>query len=188
MREAINRIIHIYFLLLLLLISSFDVLGQTDLKNNSNTIITNPANTVPNLSTAPSNTINPTRPDSTKSVTIDSLDNEQDIEPLEHRIVYNARDSIRYETKGQKIYLFGDAFVEYEDMNLKSEFIEIDNEKNTITAYGKTDSLGKQTGNPLFKDGAQEIACRKMIYNLKTKKGKIYDVLTKEGELILMGS
>ena len=188
MREAINRIKHIYFLLLLLLISSFDVLGQTDLKNNSNTIITNPANTVPNLSTAPSNTINPTRPDSTKSVTIDSLDNEQDIEPLEHRIVYNARDSIRYETKGQKIYLFGDAFVEYEDMNLKSEFIEIDNEKNTITAYGKTDSLGKQTGNPLFKDGAQEIACRKMIYNLKTKKGKIYDVLTKEGELILMGS
>jgi hypothetical protein len=80
--------------------------------------------------------------------------------------------------------LFGDGFVEYEDMNLKSEFIEIDNEKNTITAYGKTDSTGKNIGTPLFKDGQQEIACRKMIYNLKTKKGKIYDIMTKEGDLV----
>lgn len=121
-------------------------------------------------------------------VTVDTLNSEEDSEPLEHRIVYNARDSIRYETKGNKIYLFGDGFVQYEDMNLKSEFIEIDNEKNTITAYGKTDSLGKNSGTPVFKDGAQEITCRKMIYNLKTKKGKIYDILTKEGDLLLLGS
>ncbi len=126
--------------------------------------------------------------DSTKTVTMDSLDEEENDEPLEHSIVYNARDSIRYETKGQKIYLFGDGYVNYEDMNLKAEFIEIDNEKNTITAYGKKDSLGKDSGTPVFKDGEQEIVCRKMIYNLKTKKGKIYDIQTKEGDLILKGS
>lgn len=126
--------------------------------------------------------------DSIKNVTVDSL-NQNDVgEPLEHSIVYNARDSIRYETKGQKIYLFGDAYVNYQSMNLKSEFIEIDNAKNTITAYGKKDSLGANVGTPIFKDGAQEIACRKMVYNLKTKKGKIYDIETKEGDLILMGS
>ena len=124
----------------------------------------------------------------TPQVKVDSLDTEEDSEPLEHPIVYNARDSIRYEYKGNKIYLFGDGFVQYEDMNLKSEFIEIDNEKNTITAYGKTDSLGKNIGTPVFKDGAQEITCRKMIYNLKTKKGKIYDILTKEGDLLLKGA
>jgi hypothetical protein len=73
-------------------------------------------------------------------------------------------------------------------MNLKAEFIEIDNSNNTITAFGKIDSLGKNIGTPLFKDGAQEIACRKMIYNLKTKKGKIFDVKTKEGDLLLLGS
>jgi len=27
-----------------------------------------------------------------------------------------------------------------------------------------------------------------MIYNLKTKKGKIYDIMTKEGDLLLKGS
>lgn len=138
-----------------------------------------------NQKTIPVNT--PTTPTSPQAK-VDSLDTEEDSEPLEHRIVYNARDSIRYETKGNKIYLFGDGFVQYEDMNLKSEFIEIDNEKNTITAYGKTDSLGKNSGTPVFKDGAQEITCRKMIYNLKTKKGKIYDILTKEGDLLLLGS
>ncbi|MBA4241871.1 MAG: hypothetical protein C0448_14190 [Sphingobacteriaceae bacterium] len=152
-----------------MLISTAPFLAQTDL--NQKTI---PVNT-PTIPTSP-------------QTKVDSLDTEEDSEPLEHRIVYNARDSIRYETKGNKIYLFGDGFVQYEDMNLKSEFIEIDNEKNTITAYGKTDSLGKNSGTPVFKDGTQEITCRKMIYNLKTKKGKIYDILTKEGDLLLLGS
>lgn len=144
---------------------------------------------MPKDSSLTSTKTNTTLPkDSTKTVTVDSLDEEENDEPLEHSIVYNARDSIRYETKGQKIYLFGDGYVNYEDMNLKSEFIEIDNEKNTITAYGKKDSLGKDVGTPVFKDGEQEIVCRKMIYNLKTKKGKIYDIQTKEGDLILKGS
>ena len=143
----------------------------------------------PDTSSKSPNTNTTLPKDSTKTVTMDSLDeDEENDEPLEHSIVYNARDSIRYETKGQKIYLFGDGYVNYEDMNLKAEFIEIDNEKNTITAYGKKDSLGKDSGTPVFKDGEQEIVCRKMIYNLKTKKGKIYDIMTKEGDLILKGS
>ena len=143
----------------------------------------------PNDTSLKSSNTNTTLPkDSTKTVTMDSLNEEENDEPLEHSIVYNARDSIRYETKGQKIYLFGDGYVNYEDMKLKSEFIEIDNEKNTITAYGKKDSTGKDVGTPVFKDGEQEIVCRKMIYNLKTKKGKIYDIQTKEGDLILKGS
>ena len=137
----------------------------------------------------PKNTIvNNTSGQIKPAVKVDSLDTDEDSEPLEHSIIYNARDSIRYETKGNKIYLFGDGFVKYEDMNLKSEFIEIDNENNTVTAYGKTDSSGKGIGTPVFKDGTKEIVCRKMIYNLKTKKGKIFDVLTKEGDLLLLGS
>lgn len=159
-----------------MLISVVSVFGQSDLKNNQKRTVNTPTNT-------------PTVPkDTVKTVKVDSLDDEEEAEPLEHRIIYNARDSIRYESKGQKIYLFGDGFVEYETMNLKAEFIEIDNEKNIITAYGKKDSLGVETGNPVFKDGEQEISCRKMVYNLKTKKGKIYDVVTKEGDLLLLGS
>ena len=120
----------------------------------------------------------------TDSIPLQTL---KDDEPLEQSIVYNAKDSIRYESKGQKIYLFGDAYVSYGSMNLSSEFIEIDNEKNLITAFGKKDSLGADSGTPVFKDGEQNLVCRKMVYNLKTKRGKIYDIETKEGDLILLG-
>ncbi len=172
-----------------MLISTASAWAQ-DLKSNPVRPVTYPNNAQPKDSASFSpNFSDPIPTDSTKTVTVDSLDTEEEeTEPLEHAIIYNARDSIRYETKGQKIYLFGDGYVNYEDMNLKAEFIEIDNEKNTITAYGKKDSLGKDEGTPVFKDGAQEIVCRKMIYNLKTKKGKIYDIQTKEGDLILKGS
>ncbi|MES2762528.1 MAG: putative LPS assembly protein LptD [Bacteroidota bacterium] len=173
-----------------MLISTASVLAQDDLKPNRGKTIKNPkkdelpkdTSSLPPLSTA----LAPG--DSIKTVTSDSLDEEDEAEPLEHPIVYNARDSIRYETKGQKIYLFGDGYVKYEDMDMKAEFIEIDNEKNTITAYGKVDSLGKQEGNPVMKMENQESTARKIIYNFKTKKGKIYDIKTKEGDLLLKGS
>ena len=165
------------------------VYGQSDLKSQTKKTVKNPQ---PPLNVNPADTSltsqQPLRDDTLKTVKVDSLDAEENDEPLEHPITYNASDSIRYETKGQKIYLFGNALVDYEDMNLTAEYIEIDNEKNTVTAYGKKDSLGFDVGTPVFKDGQQEIACRKMIYNLKTKKGKIYDVITKEAELWLKGS
>ena len=166
-----------------MLISGNCVFGQSDLKSKSTKATIYPKDTAKSVSAIPK----PLPKDSIKTVTMDSLDGEENDEPLEHPIVYNARDSIRYETKGQKIFLFGDAYVQYEDMNLKSEFIEIDNEKNTITAFGKMDSLGKFEGNPIMKVGGQESTARKIIYNLKTKKGKIYDIKTKEGDLLLMG-
>jgi hypothetical protein len=174
-----------------LLISSPAIYSQTDLQPKYKKSAKIPqTNTV----TPQTNTVIPdqdaeiAKGDTVKSVTVDTLHEDDNDEPLEHQIVYNARDSIRYETKGNKIYLFGDAYVEYESMNLKAEFIEIDNEHNTMTAYGKKDTVGNEVGYPLFKEGAQEIAARKIVYNLKTKKGKIYDISTKEGDLILLGS
>ncbi|MDF2448299.1 MAG: hypothetical protein K0R26_803 [Bacteroidota bacterium] len=166
-----------------MLISTRISFAQTDLKSG-NTKVTNPADTLKKMSVSE----NPTPTDSTTNVRVDTLDTGDDVDPLQHKIIYNARDSIRYETRGQKIYLFGDGFVQYEDINLKAEFIEVDNENNTITAYGKTDSSGVQSGNPVMKIEGQESTARKIIYNLKTKKGKIYDIMTKEGDLLLKGS
>ena len=169
-----------------MLISAISSFSQTDLNSNAK-ITVKPIN---NNKTGQSVSLpNDSLPkDSLIRKSVDTLNANDVGEPLEHAIVYNARDSIRYETKGQIIYLYGEAYVNYEKMNLKSEFIEIDNSKNTITAYGYKDSLGADAGTPVFKDGAQEILCRKMVYNLKTKKGKIYDIETKEGELLLLGS
>ena len=83
---------------------------------------------------------------STKYLYLESVKNS--------KIIYNARDSIRYEAKDNKLYLFGDAYVEYGEMNLKAEFIEIDNSKNLVVAYGTKDSTGKKIGTPVFKDNS----------------------------------
>lgn len=163
-----------------MLISAINFYAQSDLKSQNTKSVSAIKDTLNEQNTISKN-------DSVPIVTVDTLDTENDA-PLEYPIIYNARDSIRYETKGQKIFLFGDGFVKYDEMNMKAEFIEIDNAKNTVTAFGKVDSTGKQEGNPVFKDGEQEIMARKIVYNMKTKKGKIYDIKTKEGELILKGS
>lgn len=177
----------------MLLISTASVFAQTDLKSKPVKTVIRPSgqkkdNSAKDSSAISTPTTNPLPKDSVKTVLAESLDDGDDGEPLDHSIIYNARDSIRYETKGQKIFLFGDGYVKYEEMDLKAEFIEIDNENSTITAYGKKDSLGKDVGTPIFKESGQEIASRKIVYNLKTKKGKIYDIKTKEGDLILKGS
>ncbi len=172
-----------------MLISNTSVWAQSDLKTKNTKTIKNPNNLSAKADTGSVNNAlpKPLPEDSLKKVTVDSLDTD-DKQALDHKVIYNARDSIRYETKGQKVFLFGDAYVEYEDMNIKAEFIEVDNEKNTITAYGTKDSLGKKTGTPIFKVGGQESGADKIIYNVKTKKGKIYGIITKEGELLLLGS
>ncbi|MBP7808274.1 MAG: LPS-assembly protein LptD [Bacteroidia bacterium] len=133
-----------------------------------------------------SQTVTPVTADTTYKVTVDTLAEED--EPLDKKVIYNARDSIRYEAKNNKVYLFGDAYVEYGEMNLKSEFIEIDYSKNLITAFGTVDSLGKKVGTPIFHDNEQEFNAEKIMYNLKTKKGKIFNVLTKQGDLLVFGN
>ncbi len=160
-------------------------MAQGDLKSHN----TRTVNPVP--ATLPDETANqPANPPPTavKTVDLDTLDDDEDQQALDKKIIYNARDSIRYETQGQKVYLFGDAYIEYESMSIKAERITIDNEKNTIKSAGKVDSLGAYYGRPVFKIDGQESTADSMLYNVKTKKGKIYGIKTKEGELILLGS
>lgn len=124
--------------------------------------------------------------DSLKKVSVDTL-TAADEETLQSRISYFAEDSTVFLASSSKVFLYGKAHVEYESMNLKAEFIEIDYEKNTVTAFGKKDSAGNNVGSPLFKDGTQEMSAEKIMYNLKSKKGKIFNAYTKQGELLVFG-
>ena len=108
-------------------------------------------------------------------------------ETIDSQIKYSARDSIRYEDEGQKIFLFGEAVVEYGTTTLQAELMIIDNKKNIITAEGVADSTGNRIGNPQFRDGENEMSAVKIIYSTKTKKGKIYGVLTKQAEMLVYG-
>lgn len=123
--------------------------------------------------------------DTIKKVNADTL---TDSGTLEGKIEYKANDSIVFLGDKKIGLLYGDANVIYENMNITARVIEIDYSKNLITAYGLPDSTGKLSGTPVFKDGEQEMKAEKIMFNLKTKKGKIFNALTNQGELLVYGN
>ncbi|OFX58840.1 MAG: hypothetical protein A2046_15665, partial [Bacteroidetes bacterium GWA2_30_7] len=96
-------------------------------------------------------------------------------------ITYNAQDSIRFDVGNHKVYLFGKAVINYKDIELKAEYIELDLYSNLIFAEGVKDSTDSIRGSPEFKDGADKFNCKKLLYNFKSKKGLIYDVISEQG-------
>ncbi|MBS1651925.1 MAG: LPS-assembly protein LptD [Bacteroidetes bacterium] len=106
---------------------------------------------------------------------------------LDQKIVYEAADSVVALPKQQRVLFYGKSKVDYGSFKLQAEVIDLEYGKNIVTAYGMPDSSGKLTGNPKFNDGSQEMEAEKIKYNIKTKKGKIYNALTKQGELLVRG-
>ncbi len=106
---------------------------------------------------------------------------------LDASVDYKARDSMIYDIVNQKIYLYGAAEVKYETITLQAGFIELDWGTNIVTAEGILDSVGKLSEKPNFKDGDQDFTAKRMLYNFKTQKGIIYDVITRQQNLYVLG-
>jgi hypothetical protein len=106
---------------------------------------------------------------------------------LEDPVKYKAKDSLRFEVDSEKVYLWGEAEVIFGATSLKAGYILMDMKNDLVYAYGIPDSSGKMTQYPEFTDGAQNFKSKRMMYNIKTKKGKIYEVDTQEGEGYLHG-
>lgn len=107
--------------------------------------------------------------------------------PLKSPVKYSARDSIRFDITMKQVYLYGAAEVTYEKIRLKADYIRIDQANFTLYAEGLPDSTGKIRGTPVFEDDGQVYQSDYISYNFKTKKGKIRQVTTSEGEGFLIG-
>jgi hypothetical protein len=106
---------------------------------------------------------------------------------IETTIYYSARDSINSNMQKKIIKLYGDAKIKYGTIELEADEIVIDYESSTITAHGIPDSTGRMVGLPIFKDGGQTYETHDMVYNFKTKRAKISEVVTKQGEGFIHG-
>ena len=107
--------------------------------------------------------------------------------PLDAKVDYHARDSIRLDAKIRKVYLYGDADVKYENLELKAAYIDILLDSNIAYAVGIKDS-GKIIGRPEFHQGSDVFHADEIRYNFKTKKGRINQIDTKEGEGYIHGA
>lgn len=123
-------------------------------------------------------------PIDTLSVTTDSITNDS---PIKDPVFTEATDSLIYSFDGKKVFLFGNASVKYQNIDLKADYIEFNMETKEVFAIGRADSTGKIIGSPVFKEGSQEYRMEKMAYNFNTKRAKISDVITEESGGFLHG-
>ncbi len=107
---------------------------------------------------------------------------------LEAKVDYKAEDSLRFDIKNQRMYLFNLGDLTYTDINLKANYIEIDFPHTMIYAHGSRDSVDKEIGVPEFTQGEMKFKSKIMNYNYKTKKGYIRRVFTQQDEGYLHGA
>ncbi len=137
-----------------------------------------------------SSTIDPTliTLDSTNLSNQDSLSNQPPPKgDIETTINYSAKDSINFSVDSKIVMLYGDAKIKYGLIELEAENITIDYGNNTLSAQGQTDSTGRRIGFPVFKNGNEVYETKDIIYNFKTGRAKISQVVTQQGEGYLHG-
>lgn len=101
---------------------------------------------------------------------------------LDAPVKYTARDSIRYDLREQKVYLFGAARVTYDDIELTAERIEYHFGPMEVRAFGSPDTAGKVAGLPVFSQGGHSFEADSVRYSFHTGKGYIREVRTSEAE------
>jgi lipopolysaccharide assembly outer membrane protein LptD (OstA) len=121
-------------------------------------------------------------PNSSLKDTTEILKGGDEDGPLKDPIFHDAKDSLLYSIDGKKVYMYGDAVVKHQKMELKAAYIEYDMENNLVFAEGRPDSTGTIVGKPIFVEGNQTFRMDKMHYNFETKKAKITNVITEEAD------
>lgn len=106
---------------------------------------------------------------------------------IETTINYSARDSINSSVDGQIVKLYGDARIVYGAIELTADEITIDYKNSTLSATGTRDSLGRRVNFPTFKDGPQLYEMKDIVYNFKTGRARITEVVTEQSQGFLHG-
>lgn len=98
-------------------------------------------------------------------------------------------DSLFYDVRNKKVYIYNKGDVKYEDKGLQADFMQIDMETKEVHAYGKPDSVEGKAVNthPVFTDGGSSYTMDTITYNFGSKKALIQGVATQEGDGWLVG-
>lgn len=106
---------------------------------------------------------------------------------LTAEIKYFAQDSIISYPSEKIIELYNGAFIKYLDFELQAGYIRFNMNTDMVYAHGLTDTSGAIIQEPVFIQGGKSYDSDTILFNMKTKKGKIQQVFTKEGDGYLYG-
>lgn len=97
------------------------------------------------------------------------------------KIEYTARDSVAFSKDSSIVYLYGQARVIYQGLELDADYITYNNKTNVIYARGSFDPKGKYIGRPIFKmEGQGTSKADSLKFNTISKAGNIWGVYTEQ--------
>lgn len=160
---------------------------------------TKPALTKPLQNISPSQNTIPLQPDNDTTVkilggdsslskiktinTIDTLKVSKD--SLDAPIKYTARDSGVFIISTKEFLLYGKSNVTQKEMSLDAGTIKYDGVKQTVLAYGATDTTNNPLSKTKMQDGTNISYSDTVSFNLKTQKGRTVNSFYNEGELFV---
>jgi len=112
---------------------------------------------------------------------------EVDEDGLDDIVNYKAEDSIVYDIPNKTVFLYGRATIKYQEMDMAAGFIKYNWDSSEVYAHEMFDDSLGYVKHVEFKDGSGEYIAREARFNFKTKKGKSFGLVMKEGEGFLHG-
>jgi lipopolysaccharide assembly outer membrane protein LptD (OstA) len=164
---------HLLVFLFVLLGGTINLLAQEDLIKPLPIKGTTDSITAPLL---PTNILNDSiSPD---SIQTDTVQGKQPL--LLDKIKYKAKDYVKLSQKDNKIYLYNEAEIYYQDTELKAGIIIMDYIKNEVYAGRLKDSTGTYSQLPYFKQGTNEVRPDSIRFNFDTQKALIWNSRTEQ--------
>ncbi|PWL37701.1 organic solvent tolerance protein OstA [Flagellimonas aquimarina] len=164
---------HLLVFLFVLLGGTINLLAQEDLIKPLPIKGTTDSITAPLL---PTNILNDSI--SADSIQTDTVQGKQPL--LLDKIKYKAKDYVKLSQKDNKIYLYNEAEIYYQDTELKAGIIIMDYIKNEVYAGRLKDSTGTYSQLPYFKQGTNEVRPDSIRFNFDTQKALIWNSRTEQ--------
>ncbi len=101
---------------------------------------------------------------------------------LDAVVEFSAKDSVTFDYAHDRVSFFGDAKVNYTNLELSANLITMSVDSSIVHAIGTRDSLGNMVTPPVFKQGSDEYEPDAIAYNFKTRKAFINNVYTQQGD------
>ena len=107
------------------------------------------------------------------SIVSDSIPKKNSM--LDGIVNYKAKDITSINPKTKQIYLYNEAQIQYQDMDIQSGVIVIDYGKDLVYAGRLKDSSGIYSQSPILTQGQDIIEPDSIVFNTKTKKALIWN-------------
>ena len=99
-----------------------------------------------------------------------------------------ARDSVIEDLERNIIYYFGDVTAQYQDMELKADYMSYNTQLKVVYAKGTLDTITNTlTGRPVMTTGGKNYEMDEVYYNFNTRKAKIKNMATQQDDGKLIG-